>query len=232
MTRVALPGMALQVLPSSVALLQPEESAFEAMLTGWAAQQTARMLAPGTIESREAVIRRFMVFTGEYPWKWQPADVEDWTVHLRTGGQPPAHSTVCNYHNAIAMFCDYLVDARYAWAERCLELFGTHPVQICHEWNTARHISAQEGRAAVRPFTRQELQTFFDFADEQMDRARRLHRKGWAASFRDATLFKTIYAFGLRRREAVMLDLADFLPNPKHRRAVCSGSAPCDTARR
>jgi hypothetical protein len=31
MTRVTLPGMALQVLPSSVALLQPEESAFEAI---------------------------------------------------------------------------------------------------------------------------------------------------------------------------------------------------------
>ena len=35
------------------------------------------------------------------------------------------------------------------------------------------------------------------------------------AAFRDATLFKTIYAFGLRRREAVMLDLADFSRNAK-----------------
>lgn len=35
------------------------------------------------------------------------------------------------------------------------------------------------------------------------------------AAFRDATLFKTIYAFGLRRREAAMLDLADFTRNGK-----------------
>ena len=38
--------------------------------------------------------------------------------------------------------------------------------------------------------------------------------KGWLAGFRDATLFKVIYGWGLRRREAAMLDVADFAPNP------------------
>ena len=32
--------------------------------------------------------------------------------------------------------------------------------------------------------------------------------------FRDATVFKMIYAFGLRRREVAMLDLHDFTRNP------------------
>jgi len=34
------------------------------------------------------------------------------------------------------------------------------------------------------------------------------------AAFRDATLFKVCYAFGLRRRELAMLDVADFTANP------------------
>lgn len=202
------------VLPSAVVHLHPEEAVFEAMLGGWTAQQTARLLSAGTVESRIATVRRFAEFTGEYPWRWQPVDVEEWTVSLRRGGAR-AHSTLRNYQNTIAMFCDYLIDPRYEWAGECLERFGTHPVQICHEWNTAAHVSAQEGRPGVRPFTRKELQQFFDHADAQVERARRLGRKGWVAAFRDATLFKTIYAYGLRRREAVMLDVTDFHANPK-----------------
>ncbi len=207
-------GSARSVLSSSVVHLHPEEAAFEAMLRGWAAQQAARLLAVGTVESRVATVRRFAAFTGEYPWRWQPADVEEWTVSLRRGGAR-AHSTLRNYQNTIAMFCDYLVDPRYEWAKECLERFGTHPVQICHEWNTATHVSPHEGRPGVRPFTRKELQLFFDHADAQVERAQRLGRKGWIAAFRDATLFKTIYAYGLRRREAAMLDITDFHINPK-----------------
>jgi integrase/recombinase XerC len=33
------------------------------------------------------------------------------------------------------------------------------------------------------------------------------------SAFRDATLFKVTYAWGLRRREVAMLDLADFSRN-------------------
>jgi integrase/recombinase XerC len=207
-------GSAALVLSSSVVHLHPEEAVFEAMLAGWTAQQTARLLGVTTIESRVAAVRRFAAFAGEYPWRWQPADVEDWTVSLRRGGAQ-AHSTLRNYQNTIAMFCDYLVDPRYEWASECEARFGTHPVQICHEWNTATHVADHEGRPAVRPFTRDELQAFFDHADAQVERAQRLARKGWTAAFRDAALFKTIYAFGLRRREAVMLDVTDFHTNAK-----------------
>lgn len=207
-------GSVGSVLLSSVVHLHPEEAVFEAMLAGWTAQQTARLLSVGTVESRVATVRRFADFTGEYPWRWQPVDIEEWTVSLRRGGAR-ALSTLRNYQNTIALFCDYLVDPRYAWAGECWERFDTHPVQICHEWNTAPHVSAQEGRPGVRPFTRKELQLFFDHADAQVERAQQLGRKGWLAAFRDATLFKTIYAYGLRRREAVMLDVTDFHRNPK-----------------
>ena len=55
---------------------------------------------------------------------------------------------------------------------------------------------------------------FFDYADEEVERIRQHGRKGALAAFRDAALFKVVYGWGLRRREAIMLDLADLHPNP------------------
>lgn len=96
-----------------------------------------------------------------------------------------------------------------------MEYFGTHPVQICHEDNVPSHSSPYEGRLEVRALTRRELQDFFDHADERVVRIRAAGKKGWAPAFRDATLFKVIYGWGLRRREAANLDLADLSRNPK-----------------
>src|SRR5699024_7331946 len=132
-----------------------------------------------------------------------------------SGPQPLSVATVRAYQNAVALFCDYLIDHRYGWADRCIDLFDTHPVQVCHEWNTAIHTSDHEGRPGVPPLSRAELQMFFDYADDLVDQARSSKRKGWLTLFRDATLFKMIYAFGLRRREAAMLDLPDFTRNPQ-----------------
>jgi hypothetical protein len=84
-----------------------------------------------------------------------------------------------------------LIDPLYGWLPLCQQRFGTHPVQVVHEWNTAAHVLEAEGDPAKRPFTREELQRFFDHDDEQVDRVRGLGRKGWLAAFRDATLFKT-----------------------------------------
>lgn len=89
--------------------------------------------------------------------------------------------------------------------------------QICHEWNTAHHLQEYEGDPARRAFTRAELLAFFNHADDQVERISTAGRKGWLPAFRDAALFKTAYAYGLRRREARMLDLADFGRNPHAR---------------
>jgi site-specific recombinase XerD len=39
--------------------------------------------------------------------------------------------------------------------------------------------------------------------------------KRWPSALRDSIAFKVCYAYGLRRRELVMLDLTDFGPNPR-----------------
>jgi len=208
-----LAGSARLMLVAGAALLRPEQAVFDAMLAGWRAQQRSRLLAELTVTWRERIVRRFAAFTGEMPWRWTACDVEGWTAELLSG-EGHAHATIRSYQGALACFLDYLTDARYGWAAECEARFGTHPVQVCHEWNTAVHAADYEGRPERRPFTRAELQAFFDFADEQVAAVRERGRKGWLAAFRDATLFKVTYAWGLRRREAVMLDVADFSTNP------------------
>src|SRR5260370_830293 len=103
------------------------------------------------------------------------------------------------------------------WAAACEEAFGPgrHPVAICHEWNTIARLNDYEGRPEARPFTREELQRFMDYADEQVERAVRSGRKGALAAYRDATIFKVIYGWGLRRTETARLDVADFGRNPR-----------------
>src|ERR1700731_4886770 len=95
--------------------------------------------------------------------------------------------------------------------------FRTHPVQVVHEWNTAVHVQEAEADPSKRAFTLDELQAFIDHADEQVTAIRGRGRKGWLPAFRDATLFKVAYGYGLRRRETRMLDVADFGTNPQGR---------------
>lgn len=182
------------------------------MLEGWQRQQQSRLLRASTIRNRAGTVRAFAAFTNDYPWNWTPADVEEWSTNLLENGC--ARSTLRNYHQLLALFIAYLIDTRYGWVAECEQRFGTHPIQICHEWNTAAHTSEFEGRPETRPFTRQELQDFFDHADERVAAARTRGRKGWLSAFRDAALFKAMYAWGLRRTEATKLDVTDFLSNP------------------
>jgi integrase len=205
-------GSARLVLVEGAALLRPEPAVFEGILAGWRLQQESRLLAAPTVDSRDKTLRRFQEFTGEYPWRWGPGDIEEWSVALRSAGR--SRTTIRAYQNAVAMFCDFACDGRYGWALVCEEHFGEHPSQICHDWNTADHVADYEGDPARRPFTREELQAFFDYADERVAAARAHGRKGGLAAWRDTAMFKVTYAWGLRRREAAMLDTADFSTNP------------------
>ena len=208
---VAVPGSADQLLAAGVSLLAPQETVVKAMLEGWVIQQRSRMLAGHTIEQRHQLVRRFLAFTNDYPWQWGPADVEEWTAELV--GKGLAHTTVRNYQMAVALFCAYIADPRYRWAEACERHFGAHPVQVFHEWNTVVHRSEFEGRPGNRPLTREELQAFFDYCDTRVGAVHSIGRKGWLAAYRDAVLFKVIYAWGLRRREAAMLEIVDWSRN-------------------
>lgn len=111
-------------------------------------------------------------------------------------------------------FLTYACDPAYGWDRACLERFGSHPIQICTEENLAVHATEYEGRPARRPLSRVECQALFDAADDRVSAIRSHQRKGWVPAFRDATMLKVTYGWGLRRQELVMLEASDFGPNP------------------
>lgn len=201
-------------LLGNLPLLRPEEQVFTAMLDGWRNQQLARNLAFSTIEGRENAVRSFIHHADAFPWTWTPQMVDEWMGDLRSV-RNLRRSTLRNYQGTIRSFCAFITDPGYGWATVCQERFGTHPIQVIHEWNAAVHVQEAEAGPAKRAFTRDELQAFFDHADEQVSRVRGQGRKGWLPAFRDAMLFKTAYAFGLRRNETRMLDVVDFGRNPR-----------------
>ena len=206
-------GSASVALVEGVVHLDPKAAAFKAMIDGWTAQMLSRGLKQDTIDSRLSLVRRFAAYTNEYPWQWKPADLEDFSATLRSGDKRVALSTLGGYEAHLAGFCDYLCDARYGWVALCEERFGAHPIQVCTEKNTIRHNTDYEGDPRRRPFTREELQAFFDHADSEVDRIRATGRKGALAALRDSALLKVVYGWGLRRREAGMLDVADLHPS-------------------
>lgn len=214
---VALAGAAHTVLAENVRYLDPAPAVFEAMLEGWVRQQRTRFLKDSTIESRLHLVQRFAEFTNEYPWQWQPAEAEAFIDHLRSGDHPIAVSTGRGYENMLRLFMEYAIDARYGWPQQCHDRFGQAPTQIFHESNTLTHVTEYEGDPGRRPLTYDEVQALFDAADSRVEEIRARKRKGALAAQRDAIVLKTIYAYGLRRREAWGLDVADLRHNPKAR---------------
>jgi len=208
-----VPGSARLELVDGVAHLDEPAAVFAAMLAGWERQQRSRLLTDGTIVSRLGLLRRFAAFSESFPWQWTPADVEEFTMSLMSGHSRAAPSTIRGHHLTLRMFCDFLLDSRYGWVAQCDERFGQVPSQVCHDFNTAAHLVDYEGRPGRRPFTYDEIQQLFDFLDDRVDKVATSGRKGAWAALRDAQMIKTCYAFGLRRRELCMLDVADLRPN-------------------
>jgi site-specific recombinase XerD len=207
-------------------VLHLDESAavFKAMLDGWERQQQSRYLRDQTIGARVRVVTRFAEFTGQYPWQWGPGEVEAFTSSLVSGEKSLAHSTVRSYQMALQLFCAFITDMRYGWAEECDQRFGEAPVQVCHEWNTVAHVAEYEGQPGRRALTYDEVQALFDAADARVEQIRERGRKGALAAMRDAVILKTVYAYGFRRREAAMLDVADFRCSPRAARYGRFGS--------
>ncbi|WP_460802037.1 tyrosine-type recombinase/integrase [Microbacterium sp. GXF6406] len=199
----------------NVVHLDPESVVFEAMLEGWRAQQSARFLKESTMKARERLVRRFVDFTGQYPWQWTAAEAEAWIAELRSGPQPLRLSSLRGYEIDLKMFCQYAADQRYPWVRECEERFGEVPTQIFHEDNSIAHVNEFEGDPSRRPLTYDEVQALFDAADSLSVQARSRKRKGAIPALRDAALLKCFYAFGLRRQECVMLDLVDLRRNAR-----------------
>jgi integrase/recombinase XerC len=209
-----LPGAPGLALAPGVLHLEPQRAVFDGMVEGWAVQMVSRGLRQVTVDGRISTVRRFAAFTNEYPWRWGPGDVEEYSASLRSRSMPLAWSTIRGYQNELSLFLGFVTDARYGWAAECESRFGTHPVQICHEWNTLAHRDEFEGRPGRRPLNLAELQRLFDYADDQIDSVVASGRKGSLAAARDACLFKVVYGWGLRRTEAVMVDVADWHRHP------------------
>ena len=198
---------------SDVPLLRAELQVFEAMLAGWRHQMLARGLATATIKSRCRVVQRFQAFTNDVPWLWQASDLDEYFAERRSGVRTLALTTLRAESNAIAMFCSF-VCGRYGWVALCEQRFGEVPSQIAFEWNTPRHKTDDAVSPGRRAFTVDELQHFFDTVDDYVDAQYRGRSKQWLTAMRDSMAFKVCYAYGLRRRELVMLDVGDFGPNP------------------
>ena len=208
-------GSARLYLAAGVPLLRAEDAVLQAMYDGYTAHLVgSRGLNRKTAVGQLGVVRRFVDYTNLYPWQWSAGHLDEWMVGLVSESNS-ATSTLRSYQYSLKSFCDYLIRPEYRWPEECEERFGTHPVQICFEWNTRAHLTDYEGDPDRRPMTREELQVFFDHADGQVDEAIRAGRKGALAAYRDATLFKVIYAYGLRCNEAARLDVTDWYRNAK-----------------
>ncbi len=208
-------GAVRRVLAPNVVHLDPEQALVEAMLKGWESQQRARFLRDATIAPRLRLVRRFVEFSGLYPWQWTPAEGEAWISALRSGPSPLRLSTARNYEIDIRMFCEYLLDHRYGWVAECTQQFGQGPQQVFHEDNSIIHVGEYEGDPTRRPLTYDEVQALFDAADARVGLIRSRGRKGASTALRDAAMLKFCYAYGLRRREVVHSDVVDLRRNSK-----------------
>lgn len=212
----SVPGFVPRFLrDDGVKLFRADERVFEAMIDGWSAQMLARGLQVGTIKNRCSVVRRFQAYAGNFPWTWCPVDIDHFMgERRRSDGRSLSLTTLRTDSNAVAMFCSYLTNPAYGWAELCERTFGDVPSQICFDWNMPKHTTDDAVPPARRAFTKTELDQLFTSTDDEVDAARAAGRKRWLTLFRDSIAFKLCYAYGLRRRELAMLDLYDFGPNP------------------
>jgi integrase len=205
---------------------------FESMLAGWRDQQLARNLNLATIEARERVVRRFRSHADSWPWQWLPGA----SVRVGGGHADGRSSRSLDGPQLRAGRGQFLRvrERSRLWVGRGvpgLFRFGTVADLPAGQHGDAHH--GLRGSAHIDgPLTRSELQALFDAADDHVEEVRARGRKGWVAAFRDATMLKVAYAWGLRRRELRMLEVADFGPIPKRMSSADTVCATCAGAKR
>ena len=112
------------VFGEDVRPLMMRDAVFEAALSGWARQQSARHLAEATKRRSTAMVRRFRSETELFPWEWQAIHVDEWLEDLAA---PPsaARSRRCA-----------------ATRRRCDGFLTTSPTSATHGSRSARQSSA------------------------------------------------------------------------------------------
>lgn len=181
---------------------------FSEMTTSWQTEMTARHLGTSCVNNRAIVVNRFRDHCEADPWEWRPQFMNAWSAELIAEGL--SGSTIRSYQGAIRQFCEHVTNPAYEWAERCEERFGTHPVQICFEWNTTAHVEELECDPQRRPLTRDEVAVFLAHLHERTLAAQAKGCKGTITAKRDYVFFAVVYAFGLRIDEACHLGVTDF----------------------
>lgn len=208
-------GTASLYLADGVRFLNAEETVFQAMIEGWRDLHTGgRLNKKASVDDHIYRVKAFHQFSNEWPWQWSAGGFDEWMMHL-VSVRKLLPSTIRAYQTSIRLFCDYICSPHYEWVAQCEAHFGTHPVQVCHEWNSSRHVLDYEGHPARRPLSREEVQRLFDYIDDEYERRIELRKKGALQVYRDATLFKVIYGWGLRADEAARLNITDFYRNPE-----------------
>jgi site-specific recombinase XerD len=193
----------------------PDRDAFfEQILTGWKRQQVTKNFTEKTVRRRIASVMAFAEFTGKFPWEWTPSDADDHFAHLR-GVKNLAHETSRAYQSDLFLFCAYATNESYEWNEICGRMFHTSMSQIITDLNRARHTQVETMGPEKRAFDIDELQDFFDLADDEVERILRAKRKGALAAWRDAVALKVVYGWGLRHDEMRRLDLVDLSRSAK-----------------
>jgi integrase/recombinase XerC len=171
------PGAAGLHVVAGLVLLRPEEQVFAAMLDGWGSQQLAATSRPGPWRAASGRCGRSPPTAGRTRGRGR----RRWP----TSGAPTcAPCAGCGARRCAATrwpcgcFAPTSPTRPTTGPRQCQRRFGTHPVQVVHEWNAAVHAQQVEAEPSKRAFTLEELQAFFDHADAQVARIRAAGRKG------------------------------------------------------
>ncbi|MBY3985316.1 site-specific integrase [Rhodococcus fascians] len=190
------------------------ETFLDDVLVGWRRAQITQNFRASTADRRIKLIHRMADFVGSPPWQWSPHDADEFFAHLR-GVRNLSHATIRAYQSDVRLFLEYATNPVYEWNENCGRLFGTVFSQVITEFNRATHVQPNDTQDKRRPFTKAELQQFFDLADLEPERILNSGCKGALAAWRDAVAFKVLYGWGLRAGEGRQLQLVDCSRNAR-----------------
>ena len=119
-----------RVFGAGVRPLHMEQALFDAMLSGWRSQQTARYLKAKTIETNESGVRRFAEHVGCWPWEWRASHVDEYFEDLLARPERLARSTLRAYQFRLKAFSEYACDRRYPWSVIAEREYGRGPGQL------------------------------------------------------------------------------------------------------
>jgi site-specific recombinase XerD len=186
-----------------------DEELLDEMIRGYGLMMLAANREDASVAKAVQAIRNFATFADSGPWGWTAPDMDAWSADMKQRGLRA--STLRVRQGYVRRFCEYLVNPSYDWLDRCTALFGKAPEQVCHEWNTTRHIEEYDSDPGRRALARSEVDLLLNAADDRVERLLAANHKGAVVAWRDATMLKVQYGTGVRPGELVKLQLPDLL---------------------